>query len=60
MSYLADTPRRLVSCNVSNKEALWSNFKASLATPKTVASEPSTRETIKIEKRYRFAGEDVV
>ncbi|KDQ60126.1 hypothetical protein JAAARDRAFT_32501 [Jaapia argillacea MUCL 33604] len=41
-------------------EALWNSFQASVASP--VASDPQTTavKTIKIEKRYRFAGEDVV
>lgn len=43
----------------SAREALWADFKASVSTPpSTCASVPHTK-TVKVEKRYRFAGEDV-
>ncbi|EKM57045.1 uncharacterized protein PHACADRAFT_254571 [Phanerochaete carnosa HHB-10118-sp] len=43
----------------STREALWADFKASLSSPPTAATEKPPVQMVKIEKRYRFAGEDV-
>ncbi|GJE93763.1 BCNT domain-containing protein [Phanerochaete sordida] len=43
----------------SDRETLWADFKASLSTPASAPLEPQPTQTVKIAKRYRFAGEDV-
>ncbi|KDR72560.1 hypothetical protein GALMADRAFT_228844 [Galerina marginata CBS 339.88] len=43
------------------RDALWSSFQASLANPsKLTEAETSTNKMVKIERRYRFAGDEVV
>jgi len=39
------------------REALWEQFKSSVSAP--VATTVAAPRTVKIEKRYRFAGEEV-
>ncbi|KIP03549.1 hypothetical protein PHLGIDRAFT_235094 [Phlebiopsis gigantea 11061_1 CR5-6] len=43
-----------------HRDALWASFQSSVATPHLSVPQPSLEKTIKIEKRYKFAGEDVV
>jgi len=42
------------------RKALWDSFEASVASASQTKPEHSTKATVKIEKRYRFAGEIVV
>ncbi|RDB27514.1 Craniofacial development protein 1 [Hypsizygus marmoreus] len=42
------------------RDALWSSFQASIATPPSRSEPEPPKEMVKIEKRYKFAGEDVV
>ena len=40
----------------SDLNEIWSNFEASVATPREVQDE----KMVKVERRYRFAGEETV
>jgi len=42
------------------RDALWAEFQASLSTPQPKPSDVVAPRMVKIEKRFRFAGEDVV
>ncbi|KAI9444240.1 hypothetical protein H4582DRAFT_2071804 [Lactarius indigo] len=44
----------------SERQALWAKFQASVSAPTPTAAESGPKRVVKIEKRYRFAGEDVV
>ncbi|KAH9057929.1 bucentaur or craniofacial development-domain-containing protein [Lactarius deliciosus] len=44
----------------SERQALWAKFQASVGTPTPTAAESRPKRMVKMEKRYRFAGEDVV
>lgn len=44
----------------SKREALWAEFQASLSAPSPSGHGAEPKKTVKIEKRFRFAGEDVV
>lgn len=44
----------------SKRQALWAKFQASVSAPTPTAPESGPKRMVKIEKRYRFAGEDVV
>lgn len=57
----------LASCILFNdshrkRDALWAEFQASLSTPQPRAPDAGTSRPrlVMIEKRYRFAGEEVV
>ncbi|KAF5383097.1 hypothetical protein D9615_004974 [Tricholomella constricta] len=43
-----------------SRDALWSSFQASLSATSSKPLAESVKETVKIEKRYKFAGETVV
>jgi len=42
------------------RDALWASFQESVAMPHVTSQPGPPKEMIKVEKRYRFAGEDVV
>ncbi|PBK63413.1 hypothetical protein ARMSODRAFT_997097 [Armillaria solidipes] len=42
------------------RDALWANFQKSLASPSTVPQQEVPKQMVKVEKRYLFAGENVV
>ncbi|KAJ3509038.1 hypothetical protein NLJ89_g5432 [Agrocybe chaxingu] len=42
------------------RDALWANFQASVATPAKSPDVPGQKKLVKVEKRFRFAGEEVV
>ena len=44
----------------SERQALWARFQASVSTPTPATLESSPKRMVKVEKRHRFAGEDVV
>ena len=44
----------------SERQALWAKFQASVNTPTATAQGSEPERMVKIEKRHRFAGEDVV
>ncbi|KAH9040548.1 hypothetical protein EDB84DRAFT_1476126, partial [Lactarius hengduanensis] len=44
----------------SERQALWAKFQASVGTPTPTAAESGPKRMVKMEKRYRFAGEDMV
>ncbi|KAF8271826.1 hypothetical protein EI94DRAFT_1656862 [Lactarius quietus] len=44
----------------NERQALWAKFQASVGTPTPTASGSGPKRMVKIEKRHRFAGEDVV
>ncbi|KAH9055645.1 bucentaur or craniofacial development-domain-containing protein [Lactarius vividus] len=44
----------------NERQALWAKFQTSVSTPTPTAAENGPKRMVKIEKRYRFAGEDVV
>jgi len=44
----------------SERQALWAKFQASVNTPTATAQGGEPKRMVKIEKRHRFAGEDVV
>lgn len=50
----------LLSNDGLRERALWASFTAGSSTPKEDEAKPVAIKMVKIEKRYRFAGEDVV
>ena len=44
----------------SERQALWAKFQDSVSAPLSVPPESEPKRMVKIEKRHRFAGEEVV
>lgn len=46
--------------NYRARDALWASFQESVATPHVPSQPEPPKEMVRIKKRYRFAGEDVM
>ncbi|TDL19577.1 hypothetical protein BD410DRAFT_791959 [Rickenella mellea] len=55
-----DLSEEMIAAQKQARAALWADFQASVSTPPPPKSELAPPKMVKIEKRYRFAGEDVV
>ena len=48
----------IIDLGVRTRTKLWEDFQASVSTP-PLRSQSETNRTVKVIKKYRFAGEDV-